>query len=128
MGKTVEMFSQLGLIWAGLNQVRDQSLVNCQATVTPPPMTAAHTEVNATFPWDDGPTQTVPAIVSIVPWGPGAVQQRAIRARVIAKTRDGVTVRFRSKRALTGVLALDGDDRYIINALYEFTPPIEEAA
>jgi len=54
---------------------------------------------------------------------PGPVQQRAITATVVDITPAGVTVRFRTKRALLGAQALDPDDRYVVNALYEYTPP-----
>lgn len=126
-GGVVDLGAQLALVQAAVAQIDDQRLVHTTATVKPPALTAANTDVDVTVPWDEGTAQTVPAVVSMVPVGPGPLQQRALSVLVVEATKAGVTVRFRAKRALTGVAALDPDDRYVVNALYIFRPPYVEA-
>lgn len=123
MEPSVSLGEQIGTLWGAFNQLLDQALVNVTATVTPPLLATINTDVDVVVPWDVGPAQTVPAVVSIVPFGPGPLQQRSITARVIAKDVNGVTVRFRTKRALTGVTALDPEDRYVVNAIFQYTAP-----
>lgn len=123
----VDLGAQLALVQAAVGQIDDQRLVHTSAAVKPPALTAPNTDVDVTVAWDEGTAQTVPAVVSLVPVGPGPLQQRAISARVVEATTAGVTVRFRTKRALTGPSVLDPDDRYVINALYLYTPPFQEA-
>lgn len=120
---SVDLAKQYAVLWGALNQIADQRIVHTAASVTPPAMTVSNTDTDVTVAWLGGPTQTVPALVSIVPVGPGPLQQRAITASVVSMTTTGVTVRFRSKRALTGGTALDPDDRYVVNAVYSFIPP-----
>lgn len=125
---TIDLGAQVALIQAAVGQLSDQRLMRASATVTPPAMPTVNTAVDVTVPWDEGVAQTVPAVVSLVPVGPGPIQQRSIAASVVTTTTAGVTVRFRTKRALTGLAALDPDDRYVVNALFLYTPPFEGAA
>lgn len=122
----VSLGAQTGVLWGAIGQILDQRLIRAAATITPPAALATpNVNITVTVPWDGGTTQTVPALVSVVPVGPGPLQQRAITVTVGALTTTGVTVTFRSKRALTGLSALDPDDRYVVNALFEFTPPYQ---
>lgn len=125
---SVNLGDQIGCLWGAFNQIIDQRLVHVTATVTPPPMATANIDIEIDVVWDGGPTQTIPAFVSIVPDGVGPLQQRAITAKLIASTITGATVRFRTSRPLIGGSALDIEDRYIVNAIYEYTPPFDPGA
>lgn len=125
----VSLGDQIGVLWGAIGQLMDQRVVHTSAaSPIPGGLVTANTDVDVTLPWDGGPTQSVPAVVSVVPVGPGPLQQRAITVTVREVTTAGVTVRFRSKRALTGLSALDPDDRYVVNAIYSFVPPFTPEA
>ncbi len=123
VGGDVSLGTQLALVQAALAQLADQRVVHTSAAVIPPALPTANVDIDVTTGWTNGTTQTVPALVSIVPVGPGPLQQRAVTATVTAISTSGVTVRFRAKRPMTGLSAWDVDDRYVINAIYEYTPP-----
>lgn len=110
----------IGVLWGAVGQILDQRNIHTFADVPLPASMAVGVDYDVTVPWAAGPAQTVPAFVSAIPIGPGPIQARAITVQILATTRDGVTVRYRARRALSG---LDPEDHYTINALYLFTPP-----
>lgn len=122
-GGGLDLGGQLALIHAALARASDQRLIHTQATIALPDLTVANVDTAVTVVWDEGTAQTVPVLVAVVPVGPGPVQQRSISVAVTSLTLAGVTAVFRTKLALAGATAPDPDDRYVINALYLFTPP-----
>lgn len=116
----VDLGGQIALVAAALAQYTDVVLRPASAEITLPATFAANTDVDIAAAWVDGPTQTVPVAVSVLPLGPSPLQVRAITARALTTTVTGVTVRFRARRA---VLGLDPEDRYVVHAIYSHTPP-----
>lgn len=116
----VDLARQYGILWAVVGQLLDQETRLVKAAAPLPNRLNANENYDITVPWDGGPVQSVPAPVSVVPYGPTNLQLRAITSEVIATTESTVTVRVRAKRL---VINLDAEDHLVVAGIYTYIPP-----